>query len=150
MRETTIIKPAIAECFENFMTKDRVLFLSAPCGFGKTTLAEALLSDRPALRLSAADADFALPPADGDWSILLLDDLQQLQDEGSWQALCELIRNGAERRFLLLSRGVPPGCLMAFQWNVERYHTAQAPAGACLQEPNGQRSVRSSRAADPQ
>ena len=117
MRETTtIIKPAIAECFENFMTKGRVLFLSAPCGFGKTTLAEALLSDRPALRLSAADADFALPPADGDWSILLLDDLQQLQDEGGWQALCELIRNGAERRFLLLSRGVPPGCLMAFQY----------------------------------
>ena len=36
------------------------------------------------------------------------------------------------------------------QWDVERYHTAQAPAGACLQEPNGQRSVRSSWAADPQ
>ena len=36
------------------------------------------------------------------------------------------------------------------QWDVERYHTAQAPAGACLREPNGQRSVRSSWAADPQ
>ena len=36
------------------------------------------------------------------------------------------------------------------QWDVERYHTAQAPAGACLREPNGQRSVRSSWTADPQ
>jgi peptidoglycan/xylan/chitin deacetylase (PgdA/CDA1 family) len=36
------------------------------------------------------------------------------------------------------------------QWDVERYHAAQAPAGACLREPNGQRSVRSSRTADPQ
>ena len=36
------------------------------------------------------------------------------------------------------------------QWDAERYHTAQAPAGACLREPNGQRSVWSSRAADPQ
>ena len=36
------------------------------------------------------------------------------------------------------------------QWDVERYHAAQAPAGACLREPDGQRSVRSSWAADPQ
>ena len=36
------------------------------------------------------------------------------------------------------------------QWDVERYHAAQAPAGACLREPNGQRSVRSSWTADPQ
>lgn len=36
------------------------------------------------------------------------------------------------------------------QWDVERYHTAQAPAGACLRGPNGQRSVRSSWTADPQ
>ena len=35
------------------------------------------------------------------------------------------------------------------QWDVERYHAAQAPAGACLRKPDGQRSVRSSWAADP-
>ena len=27
------------------------------------------------------------------------------------------------------------------QWDVERYHTAQAPAGACLREPDGQRRL---------
>jgi len=36
------------------------------------------------------------------------------------------------------------------QWDVERYHTAQAPAGDYLWKPDRQRSVRSSRAADPQ
>ena len=38
-----IIKPAIAEQFENFIRNGRILFFSAPCGFGKTTLADALL-----------------------------------------------------------------------------------------------------------
>ena len=46
---------------------------------------------------------------------------------------------------LLRSIGMEP-----IQWDVERYHAAQAPAGACLREPDGQRSVRSSWAADPQ
>ena len=36
------------------------------------------------------------------------------------------------------------------QWDVERYHAAQAPAGACLWKPDGQRSIRSSWTADPQ
>ena len=35
--------------------------------------------------------------------VLLLDDLQNMQDENDWNALCELIRSGADRRFVLLS-----------------------------------------------
>ncbi len=53
---------------------------------------------------------------DGDWNILLLDDLQELQEEQDWLALCSLIRESPQRRFVLLSRGVPRGCLMAFQY----------------------------------
>ena len=37
------------------------------------------------------------------------------EEAGQQQALCELIRSNPERHFVLLSRGVPPGCLTAFQ-----------------------------------
>lgn len=39
-----------------------------------------------------------------------------MQGEHDWQMLCELIRAVPERRFVLLSRGVPPGCLTAFRY----------------------------------
>lgn len=55
------------------------------------------------MHLSAGGEGFALPPVDGRWRVLLLDDLQNMQDENDWNALCELIRSGADRRFVLLS-----------------------------------------------
>lgn len=39
-----------------------------------------------------------------------------MQSEEDHRALCALIRSDPERRYVLLSRGVPPGCLMAFQY----------------------------------
>ena len=110
----TIIRPAIQAQFDRFVQNGRVFFISAPCGFGKTVLAEALLADQDVCRLSADDGGFALP-AELTRRFLLLDDAQQLPDE-DWQALCSLIRSDPERRFVLLSRGAPPGCLMAFQY----------------------------------
>ena len=65
---------------------------------------------------SAADPDCAIPPSAQDWDILLIDDLQLMQEEAGQQALCELIRSSPERRFVLLSRGLPPRELMAFQY----------------------------------
>ena len=82
----------------------------------ETAVAEALLSSREVLRLPADSAGFKLPSAEADWQILLLDDLQDMQEEQDWNALCELIRACPERRFVLLSRGTPPGSLMAFQY----------------------------------
>ena len=99
------------------MAGGRVLFFSAPCGFGKTALAEDLLRGQDVLHLSAGDEGLALPPADGRWRVLLLDDLQNMQDENDWNTLCELIRSGSDRRFVLLSRGAPPGCLIAFRYS---------------------------------
>ena len=111
-----IVKPVIAEQFEAFLKQGRVFFFGAPCGFGKSALAEALLAGKPVVRCSAADPGFVLPRREDKWSILLLDDLQCIQEESDWQALCELIRSSPQRRFVLLSRAAPPGCLMAFQY----------------------------------
>ena len=53
---------------------------------------------------------------DPNWEILFVDDLQMMQEEIDLQALCSLIRENPARRFILASRGLPPGCLMAFQY----------------------------------
>ena len=112
-----IVKPSVRQRFDSFMERGRVLFFSAPCGFGKSTLSDALLSGRDVLRLNAGAADFALPaPLDG-WEILLIDDFQMIPAEDGGQALCELIRSDPGKRFLLLSRGAPPGYLTAFQYS---------------------------------
>ena len=116
MTKNIIIKTSVQKWFDSFMVHGRVLFFSAPCGFGKTVLADALLRGRNVLRQSAADPDCAIPPSEQDWDILLIDDLQLMQEEAGQQALCELIRSSPERHFVLLSRGVPPGCLTAFQY----------------------------------
>ena len=116
MTKNIIIKTSVQKRFDSFMAHGRVLFFSAPCGFGKTVLADALLRGRNVLRQSAADPDCVIPPSAQDWDILLIDDLQFMQEEAGQQALCELIRSSPERHFVLLSRGVPPGCLTAFQY----------------------------------
>ena len=116
MSEKIIIKPSVQKRFDSFMVHGRVLFFSAPCGFGKTVLADALLRGRNVLRQSAAAPDWAIPSSAQDWDILLIDDLQLMQEEAGQQALCELIRSSPERHFVLLSRGAPLGCLMAFQY----------------------------------
>ena len=116
MTGNIIIKPSVQKRFDSFMEHGRVLFFSAPCGFGKTVLADALLRGRKVLRRNAGEPDGVIPPPEQDWDILLIDDLQLMQEETEQQALCEQIRSSPERRFVLLSRSVPPGCLMAFQY----------------------------------
>ena len=115
-KSAIIVKPSTAQAFETLWKRGRVLFFSAPCGLGKTVLADTLLDGRPVLRLNAADTGFALPSLEDAWDILLIDNIQDMQEERDWQALCALIRESTDRRFVLLSRGIPPACLMAFQY----------------------------------
>lgn len=115
-KSAIIVKPSAAQVFETLWERGRVLFCSAPCGFGKTALADTLLDGRLVLRLNAADAGFALPSLEDAWDILLIDELQRIQEERDWQVLCALIRESTDRRFVLLSRGIPPACLLAFQY----------------------------------
>jgi len=116
MTEQVIIRRVIRENFENFLKQGRVLFFSAPCGFGKTCAANALVKGKNVQRLSAQDQDFRIPHRNENWRILLIDDLQDVQDEETWKVLYELIRDCPDRRFLLLSRGAPHGNLMVFQY----------------------------------
>ena len=115
-KSAIIVKPSTAQAFETLWKRGRVLFFSAPCGFGKTVLADTLLDGRPVLRLNAADTGFALPSLEDAWDVLLIDNIQDMQEERDWQALCALIRESTDQRFVLLSRGIPPACLMAFQY----------------------------------
>ena len=117
MTGNMIVKPSVRQRFDGFMERGRVLFFSAPCGFGKTALADALLSGRNVLRRNAGAPDFALPALSDGWDILLIDDFQMIPAEDGGQALCELIRSDPARRFVLLSRGAPPGYLTAFQYS---------------------------------
>ena len=50
-QNTIIVKPSATQAFETLWKRGRVLFFSAPCGFGKTALADTLLDGRPVLRL---------------------------------------------------------------------------------------------------
>ena len=98
------------------MRNGRILFFSAPCGFGKTAVANALLRKWRTLCLRADAPDFSLQGLPDEWDILLIDDFQLIQEKEQLQALCDLIRANPARRFVLLSRGVPPACMAAFQY----------------------------------
>ncbi len=106
MAKNVVIRPSVREQYHKFMARGRVLFFTAPCGFGKSTLAETLLAGQQVLSLTAGEPDFALPADDKDWQVLLIDDLRQMTEEPDQQALCQLIREYSDRRFVLLSRGV--------------------------------------------
>ena len=80
------IKPTVAEQFRAFLARGRVLFFSAPCGCGKTALAEELLKGKAVYRLFAGEADFAFPQEEG-WDILLIEDFQRLQEDAEQKAL---------------------------------------------------------------
>ena len=116
MAGSIIIKPAVQQRFDSFIQRGRVLFVSAPCGFGKSTLADALLEGRSVLRLSTGAPDFSLDALPEAWDILLIDDFQQIPEGSEEQTLCQLIRSTSAKHFVLLSRGAPPSYLTAFQY----------------------------------
>ena len=116
MTKKMVIKPAISQKFQEFLKNERILFFSAPCGFGKTAVAQALLEGRRVWKLEGESARGADLETKKDWDILLMEDFQLFQEEEDQQALCALIRRSPDKRFVILSRGSPPGCLMAFQY----------------------------------
>lgn len=111
----TILSHPLIQKYKQLSGQRRAVFVSAPTGFGKTCAAGALATGRRVVTLSARDPAFALPPPGGTWATLVVDDLQELDSEADQQALCALLRDCPDRRFLFLSRGPLPSCLMPFQ-----------------------------------
>ncbi|MET0017036.1 LuxR C-terminal-related transcriptional regulator [Oscillibacter sp.] len=113
---TAIINPSLKEIFLTGWEHCRVILFSAPCGFGKTTTAAALLAGHIVCALDAVSAEFLPDSITPDCDAVLVDDLQYLLEPQRREALCNLIRMRADLHFLLLGRGAVPGWLMPFQF----------------------------------
>lgn len=111
----TILSSSLVQKYKQLSGRCRAVFFSAPCGFGKTAVAQALVTGSRAITLSVREPGFALPDTAGKWKILLLDDLQELEEETGQNSLCTMLRGCPDRRFLLLSRGPLPSWLMPYQ-----------------------------------
>ena len=72
MNGNILIKPSVQQKFDHVMQSGRILFFSAPCGFGKTALANALLRGHRTLRLCADAPDFSLWTLPKKWVVLLM------------------------------------------------------------------------------
>lgn len=111
-----VIKPALRALFESGWEQYRILLFSAPCGFGKTAVATALLAEHAVCTYSAAERDILSVPIDPDCEAVLIDELQLMQDSADQSTLCERMKTNPDKRFVLLSRGIVPGWLMPFQF----------------------------------
>lgn len=113
MDNNIVISPALRRRFEEAWKACQVILFSAPCGFGKTTSALALLEGRSFLRWDALEQ--ALPPERFDCETALLDNIQLVRDPELQQNLAASIRDLPGTRFVLLSRGPAPGWLRSLQ-----------------------------------
>ena len=111
-----VIKPSLREQFLQGWAQCRVIFFSAPCGFGKSTAATALLGNHKTCVFSAEDPEFLHKPVPKNVDAIVIDSLPALKDPEDQQTLCAWIRENPELHFVILSRGVLPGWLMPFRF----------------------------------
>ena len=111
-----VIKPSLREQFLQGWAQCRVIFFSAPCGFGKSTAATALLSNHKTCVFSAEDPEFLREPVPKNVDAIVIDSLPALKDPEDQQTLCAWIRENPELHFVILSRGVLPGWLKPFRF----------------------------------
>lgn len=115
MEWEAVLKLNLVQQVKQALRRGRAVLFSAPCGFGKTTTAQALVSDRLVWTVSMEQGEANFPDAKGKWEVLLVDDLQLITQEADQEALCQLIRECSDKRFFLLTRGLTPNWLMPFQ-----------------------------------
>lgn len=116
MQQNIIIKQEVEDAFESGIADRQIVLFTAPCGFGKSAASHELLRGKCVLEISTEMRGFQIPQPDGSWEILLVDNLQDLHDRQQQEELCELIRSNPKLKFVFLSRGLPPGWLMHFQY----------------------------------
>lgn len=112
-----IIKSSLEEIFSNNWEQYRIFLFSAPCGYGKTTTAKALLSKHNVCELDVLKGGFLEENIPKECTVVLVDDLQYLLKPDRQNQLRELIIARSDLHFVLLGRGNIPGWLMPFQFS---------------------------------
>ncbi len=117
-KEMAVVEPhALTSALEQWLRDDKLLYVTAPTGWGKTTTVCHHFRARPHTYASLWDED-ALDRAEQDGTgLLILDDCHLLVDQPQLQTrLCALLRNlPAEGRVVFLSRAPLPDCLLPFR-----------------------------------
>lgn len=113
--EDIFIEPELSERFAVAFRRCRVIFISAPCGCGKTTQAAALLRGHSTDSRSAYESDCLSRPIEPTCEVVVIDDFQMLSPADAREGISDIIASREDLRVVLLSRGVVPGWLMPFQ-----------------------------------
>lgn len=100
-----VLTPALRELFEGGRQKYRVIYFSAPCGFGKTTAARALMAEYTVCERSAMQPDELAQPIPAGCDAIMVDDVQMLRDAADQQTVCAWINENPNRHVVLLGRG---------------------------------------------
>lgn len=77
-----VIKPSLREQFLQGWAQCRVIFFSAPCGFGKSTAATALLGNHKTCVFSAEDPEFLREPVPKNVDAIVIDSPARAQRPG--------------------------------------------------------------------
>ena len=110
------IKPSLEKMFFNALKQYQIIMFSAPCGFGKTTIAKKLLSNCKVYEINVFNSVLLPNYIPKKSNVVMVDDLQYFLDSNLQKELCDLIRSRGDLKFILLTRGHVPGWLMPFQF----------------------------------
>ena len=110
------IKKELSDVFFDNWNQCQIIFFSAPSGFGKTSVAKKLLSDKIICELNVQESEILLEDISQDAQVVFIDDIQEFVDEKKQKKLCQLMKARRDLHFVLLGRGNIPGWLMPFQF----------------------------------
>lgn len=117
MNDIIMISKNIEKKFNDFMSGGRILLFEAPCGFGKTTLARALIKNfgAKAFEIYANETDFNIDFEKDSFDVLMVEDIHNIRGTAEYQNLCSLVRNYPDKRFVFTTRGAISGELIPFR-----------------------------------
>lgn len=113
MRKDMLVIPfALKDAFLRSVSENKITFLSAGAGWGKTAAAKCLLSNLPHQTICVQSS--GLISVSRKEKLILLDDLQNLLP-GMETRLQRILRQSQNQRFVLLSRGPLPDWLLPYR-----------------------------------
>ncbi len=113
LRPNVIISYTLREAFQRGLARDKIIFLSAGPGWGKTAVVTTLLEKQNTVYVSLGRRP--LPGRFSRGRLIILNDVQALPPQAEGQLQNILRRSPPEQRFFLLSRGPIPDCLAPYE-----------------------------------